>query len=229
MTIGYFLENIAAFLFTCAVLLCRGFPAIASKRFRRVLGKTYDSFYVCAVFLTFSIQIAAIITLAEANFGLTTNGMGAYTVQITWTVSVLTLFPLTYVALMKNLIREPHPPANRSQQVDPSPEEKIEKGRESLRTYLYLICIGLSLYPFISSMFSMYGPSQIGDSPGKAINNTDWLIVQSACFGGPSFVTNQENNAMYACLTISWVIIYGFTIGKLLLDIANTSNPNPTF
>ena len=225
MTIGYFVENIAAFLFTCAVLLYRG----ASKRFRRVLSETYDSFYGCAVFLTFSIQIAVIITLAEANFGLTTNGMESYTVQITWTVSVLTLFPLTYVALIKNLIREPNPPANRSPQVDPGPEERTEKGRESFRTYLYLICIGLSFYPFISSMFSMYGPSQIGDSPGKAINNTDWQTVQNICLGGPSFVTNKENNAMYACLTISWVIVYGFTIGKLLLDIANASNLIPTF
>jgi hypothetical protein len=80
------------------------YPNLTDEKFRLFLGKTYDSFYGCAVFLTFSIQIAVIITLAEENFGVTTNGMGAYTVQITWTVSVLTLFPLTYVAVMSNLI-----------------------------------------------------------------------------------------------------------------------------
>jgi hypothetical protein len=159
--------------------------------------------------------------------------MGAYTVEITWTVSVLTLFPLTYIALMPNLIRAPQNAANRSEEADPSlaeeREKKREKARESLRTQLYLICVGLSSYPFLSSMFSVYGPRQIGNGPGAAINDTDWAIIQNICFGGPILISVEETTAMNACLTISWIVVFGLTIAKLLVDIANGSNPDLAF
>jgi hypothetical protein len=228
MTAGYFLENIAAFLFTCAVLLCRKYEARISSRLRHILSKTYDTFYFCAVFLTFSIQIAVMITLSEANFGITTNGMGGYTVQLTWTVSVLTLFPLTYVALMPGLIGVPKDSEDHIQQADSNREGKEEKDRELQRTLLYLICLLLSFYPFVSSMFSMYGKSQIGNSPGSVINSTDWQSIQNICFENVSYITNEETGAMKACLTLSWIIIFGFTIGKLVLDISRGTAPKPT-
>jgi hypothetical protein len=177
--------------------------------------------------LTFSIQIAAIITLAEANFGINTNGMAAYTMQITWSVSILTLFPLTYVVFMKDILGDPKTSTAGSQSATSNPHDMEEKGREFLRIFLFLVCLLLSIYPFLGSMISMYGPSGIGNTSGSVISVSNWLIIQNICFEGVSFITARENSAMQVFLTLSWVIIYSFTVGKLLVDIASRTNPNP--
>jgi hypothetical protein len=45
---------------------------------RSAAGTFFDN----AIFFTFAIQIASIVTLARANFGISTEGIGATTMKI---------------------------------------------------------------------------------------------------------------------------------------------------
>lgn len=103
MTIGYLLERLMSACFTCAHIWQasskRGHHDRHLRRWTVAAGAFYDN----AVFFSFAIQLASVVTLARANFGVSADGMRAITMKIAWTVSTLTLLPLTPFILRPQL------------------------------------------------------------------------------------------------------------------------------
>jgi hypothetical protein len=207
MTIGYFMANILAFVLSALVLALsdKNKQMQKSKRGQmlKIAIKTYESFYFGAIFLCFSLQIAAWVVLMRTNFGIDTTSMGAYTMRITWAVSLLSFIPLSYGFVVSDLFGES--------------TEDDERERKTLRRQsLYIVCFFLTLYPFTSSLVSALGPSQIGNSPGAAINVTNWSIIEGICLEGVTILTESEDNAIQGFLIFSWLFIYSLTIAKFL-------------
>jgi hypothetical protein len=94
MIVGYFLQRVLGLVLALAVIM----EAIQRPKSKthHVADRAFDSFMNCAIFFAFSLEIAAIVVLAEEDFGISTNAMGDATVRITQAVSVLVLLPLLY-------------------------------------------------------------------------------------------------------------------------------------
>ena len=113
MIAGYIIENVLGFVLVSSLfILRRGIPehqqtssAAPLLRYLAVATRGCDSFHDCAVFFTFSIQLACIVVLARLDFGVSANGMGDSTAKITWAISLLTMLPITYVAFNPGLLR----------------------------------------------------------------------------------------------------------------------------
>ena len=181
----------------------------------RVLTRSYESFYSCAIFLTFSLQIAAMVILVQTNFGSST--VGAYTLQTTWSVSLLCLLPLMYGTFMPELFEEQHNGMELHPEQSTSSEEKQREMRATLRFWLYHLCWMLSIYPFGSSLLNTFGPSQIGNHPESAISDKDWNKIASVCLSGVDQISRAENVAMRGLLLSTWLFVYLATIGRLVI------------
>lgn len=72
-----------------------------------VLRRCLEAYHDCTAFLTFSIQIAAIVVLVQVDFGISTESMGDATVRIAQAVSALTLLPLAYAIVLLDHSRDP--------------------------------------------------------------------------------------------------------------------------
>jgi len=227
MTVGYCLENILAFIFILAALSCQ---RSGGGRFARVMARTLDSFYTSAVFFTFSLQIAAIVVLVRVNYGLNANGMGALTMEITWSISLLSLLPVLYGVLYPELFSlrnsDTSAPSTSGQahtkiQTQPSTEwnniERQEKALKSLRLRLYLICWMLSVYPFLSTMLVMFGPSQIGSGTGAVISDSDFSIIENICWAGISRHSTTEEKAMSFFRVGTFLLLAVITMGKIII------------
>jgi hypothetical protein len=228
MTIGYFVEAAIAFMLTMTHLLLTLFLSNSPQRdagrkaFLKVIRKAYKAFYNCAAFFAFSLQIAVIICLVKTDFGIDTSGMGAYTLRITWTVSVLSLLPLLYALFLPVLAKN----AVYSSLYAQHERDKSTKATSVISTHLiiYFICWILSIYPFISSMISMYGPSQIGDSSNSVISSTQFGLIEDICFEGVRTISLLENSLMNGLLTTSWLFIHIMTLCRIL---STAFNRNP--
>jgi hypothetical protein len=216
MTVGYFLESIIAFTLTCTALAARH-RSVRSSIVDQVLPKTYEVFHSYAIFLTFSIQIAVTLVLIRTNYGINTNGTGAFTLQITWTVSLMSLLPLMYALFMPGLFEvDQHTTQPQIDDQVPSEKKHEERMARSLRLCLYILCWMLSIYPFVSSLLNKFGPSQIGDGPGTAISTHDWGIIESICFDGVKRIEVSEARVMDAFLLATWLFVYLSSAGRLL-------------
>jgi hypothetical protein len=151
-----------------------------SRRWKVLLSKTFAVYHDSAVFLSFSVQIASVIMLAKANFGISADGMGANTMEITWIVSLLTLLPVCYGVFIFRLCdaqkllkaegsegegwnrREEsnlHPPSRKGLENEATAKEKAEKvsSKDRLRFLLFVISWMISAYPFFSRMVCTFG------------------------------------------------------------------------
>jgi len=154
------------------------------RRRRKVLRAGLHAFYDAAIFLSFSIQVASIVVLARLNYGISADDMGDTATRLTWSVSLVTLLPLVYAAFMPQLLEEenqgdedsglsqgsavahvavaPGIKAGTSPEVLPIEnrleifeEEKQYYPKQGLHFKLFLVCWGLSIYPFMSKMAGM--------------------------------------------------------------------------
>ena len=113
MIAGYIIENVLGFVLVLSLfILRRRIPehqqmssAAPLHRYVAVATRGCDSFHGCAVFFTFSIQLACIVVLARLDFGVSADGLGDSTAKITWAISLLTMLPITYVAFNPDLLR----------------------------------------------------------------------------------------------------------------------------
>jgi hypothetical protein len=211
LTAGYLLLHIFTLtLLVIAVVLRSMTPSPnVIKTFKRV----YETFYSCAVFLTLAVQIAASIMLARTNFGESTAGMGAYTLEILWTVCILTMLPLMIMAFFPELAEFSH---IHSEPFRGGDELNEESRKTHLRFILYIACWICSIYPFASSVVSIFGPSQIGDGPDYVISESDWDIISSICHAGLNRISDRESNAISALLVVCWLFIYISSLIKIL-------------
>lgn len=195
MILGYILENILGFFFALALFVLpqsssntqeTGRPVPYLERVRDILIRGCSSFYNSAVILCFSVQIASIVMLSRLDFGISTGGMGDSTAKITWSVSLLTLLPLLYVAYLPQLLQGPVSDKQAARQIS----------KQKLRFGLFSVCWLLTLYPFYSKMIGHFGPSLIGDGAGQAISGNDWSIIQAICTANVENISDQQLVAM---------------------------------
>jgi hypothetical protein len=181
MTIGYVLGVAIGITLTLMFLVLSMWPSPEkSMRIKDVLSKTFEVYHNSAVFLCFSVQIASVIVLVKANFGISANGMGANTMEITWIISLLTLLPVCYGVFIfrlrdaqKLLGKESseeslaHMNEESSSQLhshDGSENEAMGKdkteeasSRDRLRFLLFVLSWAISAYPFFSRMVCTFG------------------------------------------------------------------------
>ena len=169
-----------------------------------------DAYHDGSTFLAFSVQIASIVVLTQNDFGLSSQGLGAVTLEITWTTSLLTLLPLVYCTFVPALCRSADSPVQQSDRDAPRKAQRHEK--EKMRVYLFMICWLLSVYPFLSRMIETFAPSKIGSNDGAVISNEDWLVIESICVGGVQAVSNAEVNAYMAFGIAGWLIMAAFAL-----------------
>jgi len=174
MAIGYILES-----FICACLVAtsmwfgrsaKGHPAIG----RLLVANATRTFFDNAVFFTFAIQTASIVTLSGVDFGVNAVGMGGFTVEIAWLVSSLTLLPLLPMVLRPEMFLEDSTTdlARRrsSSGTDISQDGYEEPGsgadghpgplsdaRRGQRFVLFVICWAMGFCPFFSRMGGTFG------------------------------------------------------------------------
>ncbi len=194
MIVGYIIENVVGLMLVCLLYILHLRVNNGEKnahqelldRYISVLRRGCSSFYDCAVFFTFSIQLACIVVLARLDFGISASGMGDSTAKITWAVSSLTILPLMYVAFNPGLLREPQP--------DHASTRKGQKSRdrkEQLRFLMFALCWLLFIYPFLSRMMETFGPSAIGGK-SQVISANEWNVIAIACTAGVDVISNHE-------------------------------------
>lgn len=218
MIVGYIIENVLGLILICSlyVLLLR--TSNERKRTRpESLGRYLStvrrgcsSFYDCAVFFTFSIQLACIVVLTRLDFGISAIGRGDSTAKITWAVSLLTILPPMYVAFNPGLLRKPlpdHASARKGQ--------KSKDRREQLRFLLFALCWLLFIYPFLSRMMETFGPSAIGGK-SQVISTSEWNVIETACTAGVDGVSNQEILAMDFFSVAGSVFVCLATVTKII-------------
>jgi len=142
MVIGYFLDSIISFFL--ALMLSSHEPISMMPPLTKhgeLLAEACKVFFDCAVFFAISIQISCIVVLVRRDFGISANGLGGLTVQITWAVAVLCMLPLIYPMFVLRY---------------------IDRDRSNYRLFLFCGCWLLFFYTFISQMIGDFGPSQVG-------------------------------------------------------------------
>jgi hypothetical protein len=177
MAVGYVLESAICTVIICAFILLKIRPELDTKVVRLLLSNASKTFYDNAIFFTFAIQIASIITLGKANFGISAEGMGTITMKIAWLVSTLTLLPLFPLVLRPDLFlesKETVAGANGSSGVRSSDDTRGDKcltgndherttaknkARQGQRFLMLIVCWAMSFYPFFSRMAGTFGMS----------------------------------------------------------------------
>jgi hypothetical protein len=134
--------------------------------------------YKNAVFFSFAIYLASVVTLARANFGIGADGMGAITMKITWTVSTLTLLPLLPLILrpqlFANSVDADAPRANAPPKLQVLGKKQNEtllpsscvsnsgsKRHYGYRFLIFVVTWAASFYAFFSHMTGMFSKSRI--------------------------------------------------------------------
>ena len=199
MIVGYTIENALGFCLVLALCLLRRKEARCQKasnaalldRCLAVTVRGCSTFHDCAVFFTFSIQLACIVVLSQLDFGISASGMGDSTAKITWAVSLLTMFPIMYVPFNPKLLRERSAKAS----TEIVKEQKSKDRKEQLRFILFALCLLLSIYPFLSRMMETFGPNMIGGS-NPIISTAEWDVIQAVCVANIPPVTSKEIIAM---------------------------------
>ena len=227
MIVGYSIENVLGFVLTFTLFLLRRKakniePANVKflDRCTYVATRGCSSFHDCAVFFTFSIQLACTVVLARLDFGINTTGMGDSTAKITWAISLLTMFPLLYVSFNPGLLREPSAIGITAAQ------SKAKKDRkEQLRFLLFSLCWLLFIYPFLSRMMETFGPSPIGGS-SQVVSTSDWSIIERSCLANVRTVTNKEIVAMDFFSVSGSLFVCVLALAKISWLAAQRRNPD---
>ena len=221
MIVGYIIENVVGLILASLLHIIlrqtnnkrRTDRPTSNNRYIPVLRRGCSSFYDCAVFFTFSIQLACIVVLPRLDFGINVSGMGDSTAKITWAVSLLTILPPMYVAFNPSLLREPQP-----EHVGTPRGEKSKNRKEQLRFLLFALCWLLFINPFLSRMMETFGQSALSNSGVTSAN--EWKSIETSCIAGVDTVSDQELLAMnifsvagsvFVCLTtltqITWLAL----------------------
>ncbi len=217
MIAGYIIQNVVGLILASTLyilLLCmkskreRAHPELFDRGIL-VVRRGCSSFYDCAVFFTFSIQLACIVVLARIDFGINANNMGDSTAKITWAVSLLTILPPMYVAFNPELLREPQP-----EQAGTLNGQKSKDRKEQLRFLLFALCWLLFIYPFLSRMMETLGPSAVQNP--QIISTNDWDIIETACTAGVDAVSDREILAMDIFSVLGSVFVCLVALTKII-------------
>ena len=227
MIVGYAIENVLGFVLTFTLFLLRRKaknlkPANAKflDRCIHVATQGCSSFYDCAVFFTFSIQLACTVVLARLDFGINTTGVGDSTAKITWAISLLTMLPLLYISFNPGLLREPSAGIITTAQNQGNKDHK-----EQLRFLLFALCWLLFIHPFLSRMMETFGRSSIGGS-SQVISTSDWSIIETSCLANVHTVTNKDIVAMNVFSVSGSLFVCVLALAKIFWLAVQRRNPD---
>ena len=180
-------------------------------------------FYDCAIYFAASIQIACVVVLVRKDYGISADGLGGLTVQITWAVALLSLLPLLYPLVMLGIFV--------SEESEKELEEaETSRSRHEFRFYLFSICWVLFLYTFVSRMIGDFAPSQVGQGAGPGgstiITTEDWATLDVLCFTGVQQLTDNETMVMEAFGTAGSIILSLFILCPFLWTILQSLDPS---
>jgi hypothetical protein len=173
------------------------------RKYETTVIAGFKEYADAALFLAVSIQIAAVVVLVRKDFGINANGLGGITVEITWTVSLLTMLPMVLLISLSS----------------------IRLDRPHLRFFLVCICWALFMYTFISRMIATYGPSQIGTGGAAVISPHDWAIVEGLCLQGVKLLTRTEATVLNAFGIGGSIFLSLIILGKFFFCLPN-QDPN---
>jgi hypothetical protein len=194
MIIGYFFESLLGLLFALSLAFHRPISSTSPTRFRDILSEGCKQFFECAIFFSASIQIACVIVLVRQDLGISANGLGGITVQITWAVALLCMLPLVYPMVIL---------------------EYVEKERSNYRLFLFSGCWLLFFYTFISQMIGEFGHSQIGQGAGPGgvtiITTDEWNTLTSLCLAGAETFSHRAQKILngFGATGSLFISIYG--------------------
>lgn len=217
MIVGYIVENVLGITLVSLlyILLLRtnngqkpARPELLD-RYTSVIRRGCSSFYDCAVFFTFSIQLACIVVLTRVDFGINANGMGDSTAKITWAVSLLTILPPMYVAFNPDLLREPQ-----QDHASALAGEKRKDRKEQLRFLLFALCWLLFIYPFLSRMMETFGPNVINKD--QIISTNEWDSIETLCTAGVDAISTHETLAMDFFSVAGSIFVCLMTLTKII-------------
>ncbi|KAH8661677.1 hypothetical protein BGZ60DRAFT_433479 [Tricladium varicosporioides] len=221
MIVGYIFESALSLLLAVGFLIQKAniqalrpkaLTEHTSSLLKAALKKAHKKFFDCAIFFTASIQIACVVVLVRRDFGISANGIGAFTTQITWAIAVLSMLPLLYplVAL-----------------------ESLTKSRSRYRLFLFSCCWLLSFYPFVSLMMGSFAPSQIGEGKGDGgrtdIRYEEWEKLTTLCLTGINTLTSREEMIPAAVGVASSLVVTIYALIRLaycILSNFSTSVPS---
>jgi hypothetical protein len=220
MIIGYLFETFLGFSFALCLEVIRSTPSTDPnprlKQYRAVILRGCSVFYDCAIYFAASIQIACVVVLVRKDYGISADGLGGLTVQITWAVALLSLLPLLYPLVMLGIF------------VSEESEKELKKAetcrsRHEFRFYLFSACWVLFLYTFVSRMIGDFAPSQVGQGAGPGgstiITTKDWATLDVLCFTGVQQLTENETMVMEAFGTAGSIILSLFILCPFLWTI----------
>ncbi|OCL10665.1 hypothetical protein AOQ84DRAFT_387352 [Glonium stellatum] len=242
MAIGYVLETAIATTIVAVFLYLNWRPESKKSQWVRfIMASSAEVFYDSAIFFTFAIQLASIVVLSRANFGISANGMGAITLKITWAISLLTLLPLLPFCYGNSIFRQirkshtsestSHSHSIRSTDEDKTTslknsvgesdlqprKEAKEEARDRQRFFLFVLCWMLSVYPFLSHMVGAFGKSEIGNGSGQVISTVDWGTIEDVCYARTAPLLPSQETAMTVFGIGSWLFMSVIVIYKIFV------------
>src|SRR5271167_4391025 len=137
MIFGYLLEIFLGFSFALGLEFIPSTSSMESDlRWRKpkfVILRGCAVFFDCAIYFAASIQIACVVVLVRKDYGISADGLGGLTVQITWAVALLSLLPLLYPLVMLDIFV--------SEESEKGLEEaETSRSRHEFRFYLFSAC-----------------------------------------------------------------------------------------
>jgi len=199
MVVGYLLESVLGQLFALGFLI-KGFPSTTSpSKTRDLLAEGCQIFFDCAIFFVVSIQISCVVVLARKDFGISANGLGGLTVQITWAVALVCMLPLLYPLVIL---------------------EYTHEERSNFRFSLFCGCWILFFYTFISQMIGEFAPSQVGVGAGGGgstiIKPEQMDALDSLCLTGVPVLTSTEQTILKVFGAAGSIIISIYGLAYLI-------------
>ncbi|USP78483.1 hypothetical protein yc1106_05757 [Curvularia clavata] len=245
LAIGYLSESVI-----CAGLIFFSVYLAAKRKKRRskskvprlLLASAAEKFYDSAVFFCFAIQAASIVTLTRADFGISADGMGAFTLEIAWLVSSLTLLPLTPLVMRPEMFVEDedtvesinHPTDRASIAIEDHQSNStrcnggdgnaLREARKGQRFLSIVVCWAMGFGPFFSRMGGTFGESRIGNTPDTVISVTEWNTIANACFQDVHTLSSQERSLITSFGIISYLLLSVVIISKITVSIVDGSS-----
>jgi hypothetical protein len=168
--IAYIMELSLAIVLSTGVLFVQ--PS-SEKGFQRSIHRAFHTYADAAIVFTFSIQLASLIILAKKDFGVSAQGLGGYSVEITWSAALVTMLPVTLLCFVHTGLR-----------------------RQQLRLGMICVSWGFFMYTFLSRMVAVFGISQIGTSDDAVIAPSDWEVIVEMCFGRGEELSSSKRTAL---------------------------------
>ena len=207
--VGYYFESVMGLLFAISLAFHKPFASEDYTKYGEIIKESCTKYFECAVFFAASIQIACVIVLVRQNFGISANGLGGFTVQITWAIALLCMLPLTYPMAML---------------------EWVEKGKSGYRLFLFCGCWLLFFYTFISQMIGDFSVTQVGAGAGPGgvtiVTTDEWNILNSLCLTGVNPLSSTEQRVLSGFGAAGSLFISSYGLVCLLWFIATKQGFN---